>query len=134
MRAHVLTTLLLCNAALALSGADALAQPQPRMRPTLPQAQGLQPRLPPPPPGGAAATPGAAAAGGAPGGTAAAPGAPTGIIGPDGKPAGTTQGLTQFEPGVEYEPRAGGDRVSFSLEDADLPELVRVIGELTGKR
>ena len=25
-------------------------------------------------------------------------------------------------------------RVSFSLEDADLPELVRVIGELTGKR
>jgi general secretion pathway protein D len=27
-----------------------------------------------------------------------------------------------------------GDRVSLSLEDADLPELVRVIGELTGKR
>ena len=26
------------------------------------------------------------------------------------------------------------DKVAFSLEDADLPELVRVIGELTGKR
>src|SRR5262249_57578260 len=36
--------------------------------------------------------------------------------------------------GVEYEPRGGGEKVSFSLEDADLPELVRVIGELTGKR
>jgi general secretion pathway protein D len=136
MRAHVLTTLLLCNAAIALSGADALAQPQPRIRPNLPQAQGLQPRLPPPPPGAtpgsAAATPGNAA--GAAPGAATAPSVPTGTIGPDGKPMGTTQGLTQFEPGVEYEPRAGGERVSFSLEDADLPELVRVIGELTGKR
>jgi general secretion pathway protein D len=47
---------------------------------------------------------------------------------------GDTTGLGQFESGVEYEPRAGTDRVSFSLEDADLPDLVRVIGELTGKR
>ena len=30
--------------------------------------------------------------------------------------------------------RTEGDKVAFSLEDADLPELVRVIGELTGKR
>ncbi len=139
MRAHVLTTLLLCNAALALTGADAVAQPQPRMRPTLPQAQGLQPRLPPAPPGNTPAAPApasgaapAAAPGAAPG-TAGA-GANTGVIGPDGKPMGTTQGLTQFEPGVEYEPRAGNERVSFNLEDVDLPELVRVIGELTGKR
>jgi general secretion pathway protein D len=47
---------------------------------------------------------------------------------------GDTQGLNQFETGIEYSPRPGGDKVSFSLEDADLPELVRVIGELTGKR
>jgi general secretion pathway protein D len=45
-----------------------------------------------------------------------------------------TQSLTQFESGMEYAPRGPNERVSFSLEDADLPELVRVIGELTGKR
>src|SRR5271170_2688327 len=43
-------------------------------------------------------------------------------------------GLAQFETGIEYAPRSGADKVSFSLEDADLSELVRVIGELTGKR
>jgi general secretion pathway protein D len=42
--------------------------------------------------------------------------------------------VTPFEAGVEYEPHPGGERVSFSLEDADLPELVRMVGELTGKR
>ena len=35
---------------------------------------------------------------------------------------------------MEFEPRSPNYRVSFSLEDADLPELVRVIGQLTGKR
>ncbi len=82
--------------------------------------------------GGAAAAappPGANAAPGAVGAEANKP-----IIGPNGKAIGDTQGLAQFETGVEYAPRAGEDRVSFSLEDADLPELVRVIGELTGKR
>jgi len=53
-------------------------------------------------------------------------------------PVGTTtadpQGLAQFESGVDYKPRPGEDKVAFSLEDADLPELVRVVGELTGKR
>jgi general secretion pathway protein D len=55
-------------------------------------------------------------------------------IGPDGKAHGNTTGLTQFEQGVEFQPRGPEYRVAFSLEDADLPELVRVIGELTGKR
>jgi general secretion pathway protein D len=132
MRANVLTTLLLCNAAIALSGSVALAQP--RIRPSLPQTQ---PRIPPPPPGnaGQAVTP-APAPVPADSSTAAAPGGPAAppTIGPNGKPIGDTHGLTQFETGVEYEPRPGGERVSFSLEDADLPELVRVIGELTGKR
>jgi general secretion pathway protein D len=54
-------------------------------------------------------------------------------LGP-GKQVADTQGLTQFEPGIEYQPRSDADRVAFSLEDADLSELVRVIAELTGKR
>ena len=132
MRAHVLTSLLLCNAALALAGGEALAQP--RVRPVLPKPAGLAP--PPAPPATAApvAPPPAAPAGD--GGGTASNGtqsvAPT--LGPNGKPVGDTKGLLQFEPGIEYQPRVGQERVSFSLEDADLPELVRVIGELTGKR
>jgi general secretion pathway protein D len=39
-----------------------------------------------------------------------------------------------FEHGVEFEPKNPDYKVAFSLEDADLPELVRVIGQLTGKR
>ena len=50
-----------------------------------------------------------------------------------GKP-GDTGGLTQFEQGVEFEPKSPDYRVAFSLEDADLSEIVRVIGQLTGKR
>ncbi len=66
------------------------------------------------PPGGA---PGAGAAGGA-----------------TGKPSGDTSVLSQFEQGVQYEPRSPNYMVSFSLEDADLSELVRVVAQLTGKR
>jgi general secretion pathway protein D len=69
------------------------------------------------------------AAGGTGAGAAAAP-----QVGPGGKAVGDTQGLAQFEQGIEYEPRSPNYRVSFSLEDADLSELVRVIGQLTGKR
>ncbi len=35
---------------------------------------------------------------------------------------------------MEFEPRSPNYKVSFSLEDADLSELVKVIGQLTGKR
>jgi len=52
-------------------------------------------------------------------------------------PSSTTSGtgsLPQFEQGVEYAPRDPSYTVSLSLEDADLAELVRVIGQLTGKR
>ena len=45
-----------------------------------------------------------------------------------------TSGLAQFESVVEFQPRSPNYKVSFSLEDADLGELVRVIGQLTGKR
>jgi general secretion pathway protein D len=55
-------------------------------------------------------------------------------VGPSGKPIADTANLPQFKDGVEFEPRPEGDRVTFQLEDADLPELVRTIGEMTGKR
>ncbi len=66
----------------------------------------------------------------APGATHAAP--PT--VGPSGKAQADTSGLSQFEGGLEYEPRSPNYKVAFSLEDADLGELVRVISQLTGKR
>jgi general secretion pathway protein D len=134
MRAHVLTTAVLCHAALALASGVVLAQPRPP-RPISPiQRVGVgaqnQASAPGGAPGGAPASPGGAAS--APGDSGAAGTPPK--LGPDGKPIGDTQGLSQFESGIDYEPRNPADKVSFSLEDADLPELVRVIGELTGKR
>ncbi|MCB9621317.1 MAG: hypothetical protein H6724_17905, partial [Sandaracinus sp.] len=47
---------------------------------------------------------------------------------------GTGGGLPEFETGVEYEPVSPRARVTFNLEDADLPDLVRLISNLTGKR
>ncbi len=109
---------LLCSVGLALVPVQARAQ---TMRNRLPMpgmgAVGQAPTPSPPAVPAMPATPAAAA-----------------TPGPGGKVVADTQGLPQFESGIEYTPRPGGDRVSFSLEDADLPELVRVIGELTGKR
>ncbi|MCG2771278.1 MAG: type II secretion system secretin GspD, partial [Desulfobacterales bacterium] len=45
-----------------------------------------------------------------------------------------TSGLPQFPDEVEFQPRPDGYRVAFSLEDANLSELVRVISQLTGRR
>lgn len=124
MRANLILSLASCAVLVTAAGADVYAQP--KVRPNVlgpvpdPAAQppGAAPANPPAPPG----APGAAGA------MPAKPGAPP------GKAQADTQGLSQFESGVEYAPRNQGDRVAFSLEDADLPELVRVIGELTGKR
>ena len=80
--------------------------------------------------GGAGAT-GAGATGAAGAGAAGAVGTPTT---PGGKASADTDKLPQFEQGVEFEPRGPNYKVAFSLEDADLNELVRVIGQLTGKR
>jgi general secretion pathway protein D len=121
MRTNVLSTVLLCNLAIAAAGLDASAQL--RVRPDKMQG-GL-------PPGTTASPPAAPATPAAPAG-AADPNARS--VAPNGANVADTTGLTQFEPGVDFKPRAEGDKVSFSLEDADLPELVRVIGELTGKR
>lgn len=45
-----------------------------------------------------------------------------------------TGSLPQFETGIEFEPVSPRTRVTFNLEDADLPDLVRLISNLTGKR
>jgi general secretion pathway protein D len=83
-----------------------------------------------------AAPAGATGSGGAAGssGASGTPSAAGGTMLPSGKMAGDTTGLAQFENGVQYEPRSPNYLVSFSLEDADLSELVRVIAQLTGKR
>ena len=46
-----------------------------------------------------------------------------------------TDKLPQFEQAMgEFQPKNPNYKVSFSLEDADLTELVKVIGQLTGRR
>ncbi len=95
-----------------------------------------------PPATGAGAAPASPGAGGSAGGTApgaagaGAAGAAGGVkpVGPGGKSTADTAGLPQFEQTMEFEPRSPNFKVAFSLEDADLPELVKVIGQLTGKR
>ncbi len=80
---------------------------------------------------GAGTAPATSAASGTTGGVKAT-GTPTPAA--SGKQPSDTTGLSQFENSVEFEPRSPNYKVSFSLEDADLAELVRVIGNLTGKR
>jgi general secretion pathway protein D len=75
------------------------------------------------------ATPGATGTG-----TAAAPSAGAAKSGPGGKAMGDTDKLPQFQDTMEFTPRPPNFRVAFSLEDADLPELVKVIGQITGRR
>ncbi len=143
MRTRAVTTWMLLGLGLAAISRESNAQ---KLRPR-PQPVGVQPAPPAPPtpaatpapaPAAAPATTGTpvgapAAGGGSPDAGAAGPGAKP-VIGPGGKAVADTQGLQQFESGVDYAPRSPADKVSFSLEDADLAELVRVIGELTGKR
>jgi general secretion pathway protein D len=46
----------------------------------------------------------------------------------------TPSDLKPFETGIDYEPSSPNKRITFNLEDADLPELVRLISSITGKR
>jgi general secretion pathway protein D len=114
-----------------------LADAQPRLKD---RATGLRAAMAAAPGGGtaAAAATATAAAGGAttppPAAGAAAGGKGTVPVGPDGKARADTDGLSQFEGALEFEPRPANYKVAFSLEDADLAELVRVISQLTGKR
>ncbi len=51
-------------------------------------------------------------------------------------PKGTADpgALPQFEKGMEFTPLSPNNKVTFSMEDADLSELVRTIAQITGKR
>ncbi len=42
--------------------------------------------------------------------------------------------LPQFETGVEFQPMSPRTRVTFNLEEAELPDLVRLISNMTGRR
>lgn len=42
--------------------------------------------------------------------------------------------ITEFETGTDYQPISPNTRVTFNLEDADLPDLVRLVSTITGKR
>jgi len=46
---------------------------------------------------------------------------------------GPGEGIKQFESGIDYKPTAPNARVTFNLEDADLPELVRLMSQITGR-
>jgi len=111
------------------------ASAQIRPRPAIQAAPDPPAAAPTPPPGArppsATPNPPLPAQNGAPAAApaAGAPGAPV----KSGKP-GDTASLPQFEQGVDFEPKNPDYKVAFSLEDADLPEIVRVIGQLTGKR
>ncbi|MEY4583197.1 MAG: hypothetical protein RL701_7900 [Pseudomonadota bacterium] len=43
------------------------------------------------------------------------------------------ENLKPFETGIEYQPTPPNARVTFNLEDADLPELVRLMSQITGR-
>jgi general secretion pathway protein D len=131
-RAFLLSTLV----AVSASAQPKIDTPQPRI--DLNRAGALK-GLATPAAGVVPVTPPAAGAAAPAAGGAAAPGTGTAAgkgttVGPDGKARADTTGLPQFESAMEYEPRSPNYRVSFSLEDADLPEVVRVISNLTGKR
>ena len=42
--------------------------------------------------------------------------------------------IKPFETGIDYKPTSPRTKVTFNLEDADLPDLVRLISQITGKR
>ncbi len=98
--------------------------------PTTPATPTVTPAATPATPAAAAAPPAAATPKGAGVTTAGATPATAAAAGKEG-----TDKLPQFEQAMgEVQPKNPNYKVSFSLEDADLTELVRVIGQLTGRR
>jgi general secretion pathway protein D len=117
-------------------GAPTLRTPQPGTSaapaPTPPVPPGPGAGTPPPappvpaPPAGQLLSPGA---GGKP------PVAGGGLLGPgflnaDDPMSSVKQGMKE----IEFKPKNAGFLVSFNLDDADLPELVKAISNITGKR
>ncbi|HEX4355355.1 MAG TPA: secretin N-terminal domain-containing protein, partial [Polyangiales bacterium] len=53
---------------------------------------------------------------------------------PPGAPGtGLQTPIKPFETGIDYQPTSPAARVTFNLEDADLPELVRMMSQITGR-
>jgi general secretion pathway protein D len=84
----------------------------PGQRPDTPPA--ASPQRPGAPPGAAAGAP---------------PGAPP-AENEDDPLAAVKQGIKE----IEFKPKPGGYKVSFNLDEADLPELVKAISNITGRR
>lgn len=106
------------------------AQPA-RRRAINPTAIGAAPTIPP-----VAARPPTAAAPAAPAATGNAPGqrVTTPTIGSVAEAAGSGANIHDFDPGLEFRALPPGARITFNLQDADLPDLVRAIGNITGRR
>ncbi len=135
-------------AALLAHAAVAVAQPGPtptrpdRLNPGIVQAQPptVAPRTPAVPVARPAATPVARPAAtpvAAPTRTGTGPGqqvAPTPGIQSVIGAAGANPNMHEFDPGMEYQALPPGARITFNLQDADLPDLIRAIGNITGRR
>jgi general secretion pathway protein D len=139
-------------ATLIAGAAPALAQPTQRTGPVLRtprkpdgiQIKGVTPPVAPGlakgvvPPVGTPPTPapgGAPPAGAPPAGAPATPGAPgapaaPGAGGSDDPMGNVKMGAKE----IDYRPKPGAYEVNFNLDDADLPELVKAISNITGKR
>lgn len=100
--------------------------------PLLPGARQVAAQVPPAPPGA---------------GTTPQPAGPTAV--PVAPPTGTSPGSSapatapvespvpeeaQLQSNIEYEPMPSGQRIQFNLQDVDLPVLVRIISNITGRR
>ncbi|WP_438017457.1 type II secretion system secretin GspD [Sorangium sp. So ce315] len=110
---------------LAAAAPPAAAQPANRNAPVLrTPGQGTPaPGRPGTPPGaGAPGAPGTGAAGAGAAGAAGDAG--------DDPLAAVKQGVQE----IEFKPKPGGYKVSFNLDEADLPELVKAISNITGRR
>ncbi|AUX49075.1 general secretion pathway protein GspD [Sorangium cellulosum] len=117
----------------AAAALPAAAQPANRAAPVLRTPGQTTPPVPARP-GAAPTTPGPAAGPGAPGaaGAGAAGAAGAGAAGDAGDDplAAVKQGVQE----IEFKPKPGGYKVSFNLDEADLPELVKAISNITGRR
>jgi general secretion pathway protein D len=112
--------------------ANAFAQ-RPQRGPVAPPPPGG--RLPAPAGAGTATTPAPPAPPSPPASSGST--TPAGALGsttPGPKGVGDPGALPQFEKGMEFTPLSPNNKVTFSMEDADLSELVRTIAQITGKR
>ncbi len=118
---------LLAGAALTLCPQSAEAQPNRRDKPLRTPKAATTPKAGVAKPGGKAATPKAGAKPVGPGG--AKPGGAAG----DNQPGGPGNKIGAA-PQIDYKPVPAHKRVSFNMDDVDLPDLVKAISKMTGRR